>query len=263
MADIFLELPEELMVAIERKASSLGKDTEQFVREIIEANAPKVDRFGGSQEMSLEEEPVVKAAEIEIVCRDLGYQYGWRFITCPQANASRANLLLISLNPAGRAIHGPSWSQEEGSAYRVESWNGLPVGTSGLQRQVQSMFELLGLDDDDVFSAHYVPFRSPSWAELDRKTEAEAFARRLWLWMRPKLSFERIICIGKDKPGKPIADLFGASLECSMPTGWGEIGADRYRMPDGRPLIALPHLSRFAIFGRPQGKDHLGRLFEL
>ena len=85
----------------------------------------------------------------------------------------------------------------------------------------------------------------------------------LWQWLKPSLNFERIVCIGKDKPGRPIAKLFGGELEGSFPVGWGNITADRYRLGDGRQLIALPHLSRFAIFGRPEGDRALRTLFEL
>lgn len=263
MVDIFLELPNNLIKDYERRAARLGKTAEDLMREAIESNAPASDETAAVDLGPLDDEPIVKAAEIENEYRRLGYSYGWRFITCPQANAATAKLVLVSLNPAGREVHGPPWSQERGNAYRVEAWGGLPTGQAPLQRQVQHMFALLGLSDEQVFSAHYVPFRSPSWEALDRRTEAEAFARRLWKWLSPKLSFERLICIGKNKPGRPIADVFQASFETSLPVGWGSVTADRYRLPDGRPLIALPHLSRFGIFGRKEGKRALEKLFEL
>ncbi len=215
-----------------------------------------------SSEPLVESEPIVQAARIEREYRRLGYERGWRFITCPQRNAQSAKLLLVTLNPAGRVAHGPAWSQEEGSAYRVESWSGQAPGTAPLQRQVQQMFSFLDLEDEEVFSAHYVPFRSPSWAELVRKQEAEEFADDLWRWLQPSLNFDRIVCIGKDLPAKPIARLFNAKLESSFSVGWGNVTADRYRLPDGRPIVALPHLSRFGIFGRPQGVAGLTSLFE-
>lgn len=263
MVSIFLELPDDLLDAIERRAATTRRSAEDLIRQIIETSAPSLGPTEKSDDAPLEDEPIVKAAEIEEACRELGYQHGWRFITCPQANATKAKLLLISLNPAGRELHGPSWSQEDGSAYRIESWGGLAPGTSNLQRQVQHMLALLELRDEQVFSAHYVPFRSPSWAELDRKAEAEEFARTLWGWLAPRVSFERIVCIGKEKPGKPMAELFGGVFERNMPVGWGNMTADRYRISDGRQFIALPHLSRFSIFGRPEGAQALRELFEL
>ncbi len=262
MVDICLELPDWLIQHYERRATCVGKTAEDLMREIIEASAPKSAAFQTSN-ISLDDEPIVKAADIEKEYRRLGYRLGWRFITCPQGNADQAKLLLVTLNPAGREQHGPAWSQEAGSAYRVESWNGLPEGKSVLQRQVQKMFDCLNVRDEEVFSANYVPFRSPSWAELDRRPEAEAFASSLWQWLKPKVRFERIVCVGKDQPGKAIAALFDAQKEGSFSIGWGTVTADRYRLPDGRQMVALPHLSRFGIFGRKRSDEDLKRLFEL
>lgn len=263
MVDICLELPDDLIRHYERLASLQGRAAEDLMREVIEANTPFQERASRQSDVDLSDEPLVKAADIEKRYRDLGYRFGWRFITCPQRNASRAKLLLVSLNPAGREVHGPAWSQEAGSAYRVESWGGRPAGSSPLQRQVQQLFGFLGLADEEVFSAHWVPFRSPSWDELEQRDEAEAFATELWRWLKPQLAFDRIVCLGKERPGRPIARLFEAKLEASLPVGWGNVSADRYRLPDGRPLIALPHLSRFGIFGRPSSVRQLQELFEL
>ena len=263
MVDICLELPDSLLSALWVKASLRGMEVEDLLREALETNALGYGEDVGPDEGPLSDEPIVQAAAIEKEYRRLGYRYGWRFMTCPQARMESARLLLVSLNPAGRQVHGPAWSQETGSAYRVESWDGLAAGTAPLQPQVQLLFDLLGLNDEEVFSAHYVPFRSPSWADLEHKAEAETFAKQLWLWLRPKLSFDKVVCIGKERPGKPIAALLDATFEASLPVGWGDVTADRYRLTDGRPLIALPHLSRFGLFGRPQADAALRELFQL
>lgn len=124
------------------------------------------------------------------------------------------------------------------------------------------MFDFLGLKDEEVFSAHYVPFRSPSWIELVRRDEAQRFADDLWRWLLARVTFERMVCGGKDVPGRAIAKLLDAKLEGTSPVGWGEITADRYRLPDGRPLISLPHLSRFGVFGRVASEQPLRSLFD-
>lgn len=263
MVDICLELPDAVIALFERRAALVGVTAEDLMREIIEAAAPDHEDESDADLASLADEPIVQAAEIEKEYQRLGYTAGWRFITCPQEQSGSAKLLLVSLNPAGTAPFGPGWSQELGSAYRVESWDGIPTGTARLQRQVQQLFELLGLKDSEVFSAHYVPFRSPSWETLDRRREAEAFAGSLWKWLKPKLNFDRIVCIGIEKPGKPIASLFDAHFEARIPVGWGSYSAHRYRLPDGRPLIALPHLSRYSVFGRKQSEEALRQIFEL
>ena len=263
MGDIAIEVPDDLWADYQSRATELGISVEELMARALRTAVPRRRLHDDQCAASVADLSVVKAAEIEKKSRELSYNFGWRFITCPEAQRATAKLLLVSLNPAGREVHGPAWSQEEGSAYRVESWNGLPQGTSPLQRQVQALFAMLGLTDDQVFSAHYVPFRSPSWAELKHRDAAEQYARELWRWLLPRVQFERIICIGKDRPGKPLAALLGAKLEVSLPVGWGDIKADRYRLEDGRTLIALPHLSRFALFGRSAGERPLQDLLEL
>lgn len=180
MVDIFLELPDDLSADLEREAVVNGISLEEHIRTLLIANRPHRPQAAVDRAEALDDEPLVKAAAIESEYRRLGYSYGWRFITCPERNADHAKLLLVSLNPAGRAQHGPAWSQESGSAYLVEAWGDLPVGAAKLQRQVQAMFSLLDLSPDEVFSAHYVPFRSPSWDALARRDEAEAFSHGLW-----------------------------------------------------------------------------------
>lgn len=115
MVDIALDLPDNLVADYELHARATGVSAEDLMRRTIIENAPP--RLAAAENTSAAEiadEPVVKAAEIEKECRRLGYKLGWRFITCPQQQASTAKLLLVSLNPAGREVHGPSWSQEQG-----------------------------------------------------------------------------------------------------------------------------------------------------
>ena len=204
----------------------------------------------------------ITTAEIDAEHHRLGYASGWRFMMCQQATMRSAKLLVVTLNPGGNGPHGTDWSYENGNAYCDEKWAGEP-GTAKLQRQMQKLYEFLGVRKDEVFSANYVPFRSPTWHGLERKPEVLAFADKLWTWLRPQLSFEVAVCIGKDQPGRSIARLFDARHDITLKVGWGEVTADRYRLPDGRKLIALPHLSRFLIFDRPASRPYLQRIFEL
>jgi hypothetical protein len=260
VVDISLELPDELIRDFEERAFELGSTPEKLMRQALKIVAPHISA-ANSTLGPIDDEAVVQAAEIEKAYRRLGYSLGWRFITCPQGNAATSKLLLVTLNPAGRAVHGPSWSQESGSAYRVESWGGNAPGEAPLQRQILQMFQFLNLRDSEVFSANYVPFRSRSWAELDRKPEAEALALRIWQSFKSRVQFDRIVCVGKERPAKPIAALFDAKFERTIRLGWGHVAADRYLLSDGRSLIALPHLSRFAVFGRSQSNEPLRELF--
>ncbi|WP_017668278.1 hypothetical protein [Sandarakinorhabdus sp. AAP62] len=202
----------------------------------------------------------MNSAQIDEAARRLGYRLGWRFMTCPAAWRHEAKLLLVTLNPGGDLVHGPSWSQEEGSAYLVESWDGCSRGASPLQRQVQAMFALAGCAPEEAFSAHLVPFRSPSWSDLEHRQEALSFSRELWRWLLPQVSATRVVCLGQEA-GREIAALTGARDLEAMPTGWGNIQAYRGPTADGRELIILPHLSRFKLFNRPQSQPLLRRIF--
>lgn len=262
MADIFLDLPEEMFSQYEEYARLIGITTETLLRQTIEKNALTLPSYSDIDLGTLDDEPIVKAAQIEMEYRRLGYECGWRFLTCPRDHMKQSKLLLVGLNPGG-SRHDPmgSWSQECGSAYRVESWDNKPIGKSRLQLQMQAMFRLLGLNDEDVFSAQFVPFRSPSWKALKHKAEAIRFAEKLWEWLLPQVSFERVVVMGKNDAAKAMAWLLKASLETSLPVGWGKQTADRYRLPDGRLLIALPHPSRFGIFDRGKSLADVQKLF--
>jgi hypothetical protein len=202
----------------------------------------------------------MNSSQIDEAAARLGYRLGWRFMTCPEAWRHDAKLLLVTLNPGGERVHGPAWSQEEGSAYVVESWEGCPRGASPLQRQVQAMFATAGCTPEETFSAHFVPFRSPSWSALERHQEALAFSRELWRWLLPQVPAQRVVCLGQEA-GREIAQLTGARDLEALPTGWGEIKAYRGATADGRELIILPHLSRFRLFNRPASQPMLRRIF--
>jgi hypothetical protein len=263
MVDIFLELPDDLIRAYTRKASAVGSDSKTLMRKAIERSAVGLPVADCDENAPLSDEPIVKAAEIEVEYRRLGYERGWRFMMCPQANAASARLLVVTLNPGGRGVHGTTWSHEAGNAYCVEDWGSAEPGKAKLQLQMQAMYRLLGARDDEVFTANYVPFRSPTWRDLERRPEAMAFAGKLWTWLLPKLSFDLAVCIGKYEPGRSLAALLNAELEARVKIGWGTVTADRYRLPDGRLFVALPHLSRFSVFGRGASENGLRELFQL
>ena len=210
----------------------------------------------------------IDAAMIDAAAAEQGHTLGWRFMMSPPETASTAKLLMVFLNPGGSEDHlqYPKWAPETGNCYRTEQWLTYEKGKAPLQLQIQKLWELLGLDDRDAFCANYVPFRSPNWQAMGcRREQAEAFGERLWAWLLPQLAYERVICVGKALPGRAIARLLGAGKPEALPVGWGKVNAERYRLPNGKTLIALPHLSRFRIFNRDKGKGiaELRNLFEL
>ena len=193
----------------------------------------------------------MNAEMIEAEHDRLGYGAGWRFMMAPERTMATSEVAIIGLNPGGTRRHVPPWSQEQGNAYFIESWGGKASGTDPLQRQVQRMCQILGADKDRVFAAQFVPFRSNAWADLPRRPEAVAFSRRLWAWAIPRMNATRFICLGKGVVAPEIASILGAVPVDAVPAGWGTLTIERYRTPDGRLVLGLPHLSRFALFGRP------------
>ena len=260
MPDIFLDLPDHVAQRLARDAEDAGQTVEDYARAVLEASLRSIQE-SDAETPDFANEPVVKAAEIEIEYRRLGYSIGWRFANCPWSYAKSAKLLLVSLNPGGHVADGPHWPQELGSAYRIERSKGLQPGEETLQKQVLALFDYLSLRDDEVFSAYYVPLRSPSWDKLKRRDEALDCSRSLWHWLMPQVGFDRIVTIGH-LAGARLAGLLGATADATIKAGWGMASAKRYRLPDGRPIIALPHLSRYQLFGRPEGRAALDEIFD-
>ena len=200
--------------------------------------------------------PLVTPARIEAAYQQLGYEIGWRFMTSPMHSFENPKVLLVSLNPSGRVEHGPRWSQEDGSAYLVESWDGQAPGRDTLQVQIQGLVTHLGATFDEVASAHFVPFRSQRWDDLNNKALAVQFARALWTDFVVGMKPEYVICLGT-KVGEFIPNLFGAGALQKVRTGWGDISMSIGTTTYGGQIAILPHLGTFKLFSRPECKPYL------
>jgi hypothetical protein len=184
-----------------------------------------------------------------------GYTLGWRLFTCPARNVETAELALITLNPAGNKDEPERrWSVEAGSAYVTESWKNFPPGEERLQRQVKRMFEIADQKPESVLSGYLVPFRSPAWSELANREAAREFGKNLWRAILMQTNLKIIVVFGKDIGGD-VAQLLNARGDCRFMSGWGNQSIDAYRFAETGRLIVLPHLSRFALFGRPQSEQ--------
>jgi len=184
----------------------------------------------------------------------LGYVLGWRFMMAPERNLRTSKIALILLNPGGSKYESSAWSQERGSAYVIERWKEMNPGQESLQVQVQGLCRVLNVDASETFSAVFVPFRSRNWQELSRQDEAVAFAKTLWRWALPQSPAHTFVCIGQKIVGPEIANLLSAKPLVPKLAGWGNYKINRYAAPDGRKVLALPHLSRFGLFGREQSE---------
>jgi len=213
---------------------------------------------------------------IDEAYRELGHQLGWRFLTSPRSTfPPSSGILLLTLNPGGarpRPDHdGPS--VEAGSAYLVEDWEPpYSAGRAPLQVQVQQLFDALASDLsapadgtellNQSLGSYFVPFRSPSLADLRSKAASLEFAESLWSQILGEFSPRLVITIDHEtttrlrrvleRSGLPLKD------ERRYPTGWGNVSAG-LSAPEtrGPAVLRLPHLSRYRVFGRPASRPFM------
>jgi hypothetical protein len=182
-------------------------------------------------------------------------------MTSPEQSFSSPKLLLVSLNPSGTVEHGPRWSQEDGCAYQIENWGSAAPGSSPLQVQIFKMLAMLGIQFSEIASAHFVPFRSQRWADLERRDDAVRFSKNLWSEFSKRLSPDYVVCLGAEV-GKHVAPMFGAELR-SMSTGWGNISMSAGGTKSRGRLVVVPHLGTFKLFSNPNCTLHLRKAFGL
>ena len=198
------------------------------------------------------------SAEMEAEYRRLGYDLGWRFLTCPIKNINRSFIAIIFINPGGNAFEMASVSVEHGSAYVVESWKGNPPGEETLQVQIRRMCELLSVQPVEVLSGYLVPFRSRNWNLLPNKTEALNFGRSLWKKLLLRAKLQTIIVVGKETRAF-LNPLFASEPVQIFASDWGRQTIDVTFGPGGERIVAVPHLSRFRLFNRPRSEGAFQR----
>ena len=221
-------------------------------------------------------------SDIKSAYQSLGHRLGWRFLSGPKANLNAATkIVFISLNPGGNCDppEHPHASQELGSSFLVESWNGRPAGHSDLQLQVGTMFKLLadGIGSGDYKSlmnntlmGHFIPFRSPDFKSLANQTASLAFADQLWTRIFEHIEPEIVVTMDVHTfkhVRKIITNRRQGESErhIQLPTGWGNYTADivRFGSPKrGVTLARLPHLSRFTIFTSPKCAEAMPKLID-
>lgn len=193
---------------------------------------------------------IIEAEYRRRVARHPSARWGWSFMYTPAEALDRAKAVLVGLNPGGSELDAPGeWDYTGGkNAYVDESWGGRPAGEYPLQQQVKLLFEAAKLKPDEVFAANFVPFRSRSWIDLPDREDALQFSRTLWLDLLRRTPARLFMSLGK-QAGAEIAHLLSAQLTQTHPVEWGNQTMDEYVAADGRIVVALPHLSRYRIFG--------------
>jgi hypothetical protein len=194
--------------------------------------------------------PTEATVQIQREYDQLGYKLGWSLLACPWANLEKPDVALITMNPGGSVPEDPRLSNEKGSSYLLESWLGRKPGEATLQRQVQGLYSVAGVNPNEVLAGYLVPFRSPSWAILERRHEALRFGVNLWRDLledhRPRLTFTIGEVIFNEA-----RSLFDGGSSMKVPAGWGNASIRVSDYAGGR-LIGLPHLSRYQLFGDPR-----------
>jgi hypothetical protein len=201
----------------------------------------------------------------------LGQRRGWRFLSSPAATLSPSSrLAFIGLNPSGSIYAPPQLSVEAGNAYRVERW-GRDGQPNLLQVQVRRMYEALAREAgaasasalmDETLAGNFCPFRSPSWAHLERRHESIDFSRSLWADVFDVVRPRAVICLGESARWmREVLTLQGAEQVGVPVTRRVELDEVTYSISrhashtHSTVLIGLPHLSRFPFFGRPQSRE--------
>jgi hypothetical protein len=175
------------------------------------------------------------------------WQLGWRLLYSPASVLDTAEVALIGLNPGGEGEtdgHGV-FAMTFGSAYVSECWGNARAGQSRLQRQVQQLSALLGVDPEQMLAGNLVPFRSPDFRRLPDPERAVRFGSDLWTDILREVR-PRLIVTMSSVPEKVIARSLNARLVEAVPSGWGTVQLRRWK--GDADIVALPHLSRYALF---------------
>lgn len=191
---------------------------------------------------------------------------GWSFMYCPEARLRTARLGIIGLNPGADDEASPEqaarayWDwDEDGLAYVDQPW-GADGTLNPLQVQIRLLLEALDVESREVFAAQLVPFRSPSWTTLPKAYDAVKACRPLWEHIgRESPNIRLWISLGKEA-GRELANILGASRPERLNVGWRRHFAELYQTPDGRVVLALPHLSRFKLLSTDDRTEVLASL---
>lgn len=197
---------------------------------------------------------------IEIQYKIGGYSLGWKFLYGPEATLDTAQVAFIGLNPGGDfcPTEHADFSNERGSAYAVESWDGAAPRKSNLQRQVLTLFDKIGERPEAVLAGNLVPFRSPSWGALQDKQNALRFGKGLWTSILAEVKPRLVICMAGDAHSA-LQDILAVRETERVPVGWGSICGERSSFAGGS-LVRVPHLSRFKIMSRTESQMGLRKL---
>jgi hypothetical protein len=195
----------------------------------------------------------IRADEIQSTYASLGHRWGWSFLAGPESQLYEADTVIVGLNPAraqgdSQQDYGFHWDVPEGNLYFSTNWGGAEQYTP-LQKQLMRWHELLDLGPTQTIGANFVPFRSRSWADLASPKESVRFAERLWQDVTTVTPAHLFLTMGKVAAWY-LARLLDANPLARLPSGWGKQTIDLFQAPGEVRIVAMPHPSRYSLFGR-------------
>lgn len=186
-----------------------------------------------------------------------GYSEGWSFMMTPEASLTTAQTVIVGLNPGGSGREG-CWDHAPGNAYFMQKWGSGELVDNAIQTQVKAIHDTLGIAQDEIFAAQFIPFRSRDLASLASKNEAKAFGMELWKWVIEQSPAKLYLTMGSEVGGS-IGHLLQAKWEEDLPTGWGATKFRRRVAADGRVVVQMPHPSRYQIYSQSPEKTELAK----
>lgn len=191
----------------------------------------------------------------------LGLNEGFALVQAPWALLDSAEAVFLSLSPGAPAPGETEIrrvSDERGNSFRMER----DAHTPPLTEQFLAMAELLDRHPDDILTGVLMPFRNAGWADLNaRQREMGAEIGRAFWASALTHPARRIIVTTGGEVEEAVSDMLDASPERRIPAGWGDLELARYATPSGATLIALPNLSLFGLFSRPESERPLRQIF--
>jgi hypothetical protein len=204
-----------------------------------------------------------------------GYKMGWRLLYSPEDTLRGARVAFLAMNPGfNRELedHAEFAMDPRESAYVHEAWpkprsdgsDRYAPGEAPFQKQVRALFHRVGEKEPHrVLAGNLVPFRAPSWSDIEDKSSALEFGKELWQEIIERARPSIVIAMGAATK-EPLIDILGIdrdSLE-KIEIPWGDIDLAAYRgeFPGGI-FIHMPHLSRFAIMISPNYESERQQIF--
>ena len=195
------------------------------------------------------------------IATDYQFDDGYKLLYCPWSTIEASTLAFISLNPgaAPSGVQKNLVSDECGNSYVEEANN----TESPLTRQFILMSQMLEYPPSRILTGVIHPFRSNSWKDFSKERKDIGLQVGVEFWSRALSQKINTIVVTGSETCQHLIKITNSKLELSIPSGWGTTQIHRYVNSHGCKVIALPHLSRYKLFSRPECQQPLTKIFNL